>query len=35
VKDPVSTALRQPRFPLPPRSVENTRKVYAYPPMRP
>jgi len=35
VKDPVSTVLRQPRFPLPPGSVENTRKVYAYPPMRP
>ncbi len=34
VKDPVSTFLRQPRLPLPPGSVEDTRKVYPYPPIR-
>ena len=34
VKDPVSTFLRQPRFPLPPGSVVDTRKVYPYPPIR-
>ena len=34
VKDPVSTFLRQPRFPLSPGSVVDTRNLYPYPPIR-
>jgi feruloyl esterase len=35
VRNPVSTQVRQPRFPIPPAAVEYTRTVYPYPQVAP
>ena len=35
VRNAVPTCQHQPRFPLPPGTVEYTRPVYPYPPARP